>query len=449
VAYRDACLGACGLALLVSVGSAGAVGTAAAKSANIFVGRYYEDAAAVARAQGNHVVVSWEKARLFDFGSVLGAVLVERNRVALRVACAEMPDFLGRIASDQGLQDTRRILQRGGARFSVTDTPWDRSRWGTCVAQSPAAGTLVRPGDTVSTAIGAPVVVPSTMRASPEEVAQSLGRARLGPVYRDAAVRERDMVGLVLRTDPPSGDSVAPGDTVTVLVGRLARSLPWPLIGFGSALLAGAGTAGWLAWRRRVPTARVPVAAQVAYTRSASPPVTPVAAEKPNPAPAEPASVEPKAAVASDAPAKPEPAVVRAETEVVPTIIDEGMAEVEEAVQLYNRGLEPDGGVRSFLGRFRPRRVRAYISGDDVFMDESQVGILLLVQGRAGWWVVPDPDLDRFQVTELVPCFIIESQADLVDGPAFVKRLTSVGRCRPAERGWVLTKKGEVIAHAA
>jgi hypothetical protein len=75
---------------------------------------------------------------------------------------------------------------------------------------------------------------------------------------------------------------------------------------------------------------------------------------------------------------------------------------------------------------------------DDVLMDELQVGVLHVVQGPAGRWVVRDPDLDRSQVSELVRCVNLENQAGLVDGPAFAKHLTCVCRCCCAARGPVL-----------
>lgn len=114
------------------------------------------------------------------------------------------------------------------------------------------------------------------------------------------------------------------------------------------------------------------------------------------------------------------------------------------AIACYNRGLATDGNIREFRERYRPRRVTACVQGDGVVVVESQTGFLWLVQEGSGWWLVPDPETDRYYMSELRLAFDGPATEDDARALGLIAELESVAMCTPDERGWRVALRGQL-----
>jgi len=93
---------------------------------------------------------------------------------------------------------------------------------GTVLVQSPAAGSKLAKGGTVSLIVAAPrrqLAVPNVVGKQEAQAAAELGAAGFKVAVRQEPVSERKEVGEVLEQLPPAGQQLRPGETVTIVVG--------------------------------------------------------------------------------------------------------------------------------------------------------------------------------------------------------------------------------------
>ena len=121
----------------------------------------------------------------------------------------------------------RAALEERGLTASFTERETDEEEPGEVLEQSPDPGTEVEEGSQVDVVVAeAPpeVDVPDVVDLREEEARSQLEQADL-EVRRERIDAERpEDVGVVLEQDPPAGETLPPGSTVTIVVGRTPRT---------------------------------------------------------------------------------------------------------------------------------------------------------------------------------------------------------------------------------
>jgi beta-lactam-binding protein with PASTA domain len=133
------------------------------------------------------------------------------------------PDLRGMLSPD-----ARRIGRMSELQVWVVTHPTTEALWGRVVAQDPAPGVALRPGDTVTITVGArpAVVVPDVRGGEEAEMLAVLRDAGLRPERRVARRSDNVPGGHIVRTRPRAGAAVPHGTAVTYVV-----ATPRPLHG--------------------------------------------------------------------------------------------------------------------------------------------------------------------------------------------------------------------------
>ena len=125
------------------------------------------------------------------------------------------PDLRGMAA-----QDARRIGHMSDLHVLVSSHATEEALWGRVVAQDPAPGATLSPGDTVTITVGKrpTVLVPDVRGGEEDEMLGVLREAGLRPEQR--VTRRSDSIpeGHIVRTRPRAGSSVPHGTKVTYIV---------------------------------------------------------------------------------------------------------------------------------------------------------------------------------------------------------------------------------------
>jgi serine/threonine-protein kinase len=125
------------------------------------------------------------------------------------------PDLRGMAA-----HDARRIGRMSELYVLVTDRPTEEALWGRVVAQDPAPGVALRPGDPMTITVGArpAVEVPDVRGGEEAEMLAVLRDAGLRPERRVARRSHSVPEGHIVRTRPRAGATVPRGTKVTYVV---------------------------------------------------------------------------------------------------------------------------------------------------------------------------------------------------------------------------------------
>jgi beta-lactam-binding protein with PASTA domain len=117
------------------------------------------------------------------------------------------------------LTEARKILETAGLKVTAVDDAASLAPAGTVIDQSPAPGSEVLHGATLTLIVSAaspPVVVPAV--AGLDVAAARLALAALGLVGQETAAPDPASVGTVLSQDPAAGTEVLTGATVRLVV---------------------------------------------------------------------------------------------------------------------------------------------------------------------------------------------------------------------------------------
>ena len=133
------------------------------------------------------------------------------------------PDLRGMAA-----HDARRTGRMSELRMLVTAHTAQQALWDRVVAQDPAPGVLMRPGDSLTITVGArpTVEVPDVRGGEESEMLAVLRDAGLRPEHRVARRSDSVQEGHIVRTRPRAGTAVPYGTKVTYVV-----ATPRPLHG--------------------------------------------------------------------------------------------------------------------------------------------------------------------------------------------------------------------------
>jgi serine/threonine-protein kinase len=134
----------------------------------------------------------------------------------------QVPDVTGESAGA-----ARTQLTNAGFTVSATNQTSNTSTPGNVLSQSPAGGTSAAPGSTVNIVVAqAPkkVSVPSVVGEKAAAAANQLTGAGFKVVRQKQNVTDPTQNGQVIKQSPAGGKKVAPGGTVTIVVGHLAPS---------------------------------------------------------------------------------------------------------------------------------------------------------------------------------------------------------------------------------
>lgn len=152
-----------------------------------------------------------------------GVVLDQRPGAGARVAPGTM---VALVVAERGVRvpnlvgSSRRVLERtlSGRELAIgrdASRP-ERASPGTIVEQSPAAGTLVRPGTPVHVTVATHCSVPDVRRMSREAALEALSRAKLtGRIGHVGDDRQNEVTG----QEPRPGTTVECGSVVTISLG--------------------------------------------------------------------------------------------------------------------------------------------------------------------------------------------------------------------------------------
>ena len=119
--------------------------------------------------------------------------------------------------------EARGLIEGKGFKVSEKDEQTTSKPDGTVLSQSPAGGTSVKPGSTVTLTVAkAPpqVQVPDVSGDTKDEARQALRDNQLHVTVVHDPVDTPDQDGLVVKQDPQAGTSVDRGTTVTIHLGK-------------------------------------------------------------------------------------------------------------------------------------------------------------------------------------------------------------------------------------
>lgn len=146
------------------------------------------------------------------------------GRIDVTVAAAlTTPDLTGLSLNAAGSVLATRLLQLG----AVTEEPSSSAPAGTIIRQSPAAGTRVGLGGSVSVTVALASTIPDLVGKTRQEAEAALAAARLdlGEVTYEAAIGNFQRV---IRQEPAAGADATPGQPVAVVLAVPAPTPPRP-----------------------------------------------------------------------------------------------------------------------------------------------------------------------------------------------------------------------------
>jgi eukaryotic-like serine/threonine-protein kinase len=158
-----------------------------------------------------------------------GTEVQRRSRVRLLVssgpAQVEVPDLVG-LSLDSATDRLDDLGLTYGVERAQSDRPEDE-----VLAQDPAAGTTLDPGDTVELVVAEPpepVSVPFVVGLAESDAVRELRSQDLDVSVRRRDVQDSDQDGVVVEQRPAGGTDAEADDTVTIVVGRFAGEPPAP-----------------------------------------------------------------------------------------------------------------------------------------------------------------------------------------------------------------------------
>jgi serine/threonine-protein kinase len=164
-----------------------------------------------------------------------------------------------------GTTQTAAIAQLQGLGFTVkaTTAPNTKIPAGVVVQQSPAEGTLLKKGDTVHLVVSSgagQVQIPNVTNQNANDAKKAL--ETLGLTVTQSTEPSNTVAALfVIRTEPPSGSSVAGGSTVNMVLSSGPAQVPVPNVLNEDATTAAAqlGQAGFSVQTQNEPSKTVPL----------------------------------------------------------------------------------------------------------------------------------------------------------------------------------------------
>jgi membrane peptidoglycan carboxypeptidase len=154
-----------------------------------------------------------------------GDEFAEPTNAAVRGVQVTVPDLRG-----QSMASAQSTLEAAGFDFTDGGVVDSELPAGTVARTDPSGGASVSRGTrvTVSSSNGNSVVIPEVVNQAEAAARAALTAAPYGftVARRDQDVTDAAQVGKVLAIEPSAGTSARPGDTVTIVVGRLAAATP-------------------------------------------------------------------------------------------------------------------------------------------------------------------------------------------------------------------------------
>jgi beta-lactam-binding protein with PASTA domain len=213
-------------------------------------------AAAVLRTLGltaitvRHLERSSDPGRVFAQVPEAGTLVQPGTPVKLEVAIG-ITGVLVPTLTDRDETAARKLLSARGLILGDVTRPSGASEHAKIVAQTPAAGSRAPRGTRIDVALAsdggraARLIVPHLLGMRPDSAESLLTRATLRMRPIDSLVGY-GQGGLVIRQDPPAGDSVASRATVRLWMGR-SPDIPWLLVtgALVTLSLGGVATAKW------------------------------------------------------------------------------------------------------------------------------------------------------------------------------------------------------------
>ena len=156
-----------------------------------------------------------------------------------------VPNLIGQMQ-----QDAENALRTAGLTPPATEptTNSDTVAAGNVISEQPPVGAMVTKGSTVTLTISlgkAQVLIPNEAGSDPATAGAALATLGLNPV-QSSEPSNSEPAGKVTRTNPPSGQSVASGSTVTIFVSTGPQAISVPdetgqTLGQAESALTGAG----------------------------------------------------------------------------------------------------------------------------------------------------------------------------------------------------------------
>jgi beta-lactam-binding protein with PASTA domain len=133
-----------------------------------------------------------------------------------------VPDVVGK-----DVDEARSLLTGAGLKVTTKDDTGSTEDPGTVTAQSPKAGSKLRPGATITLTVAKAIEVPDLAGKTEQEASRTLQRAGFEVRVRDVAASDPAQDGVVVDQNPAAGEPRKRGSTVTIQVARVT-STPTP-----------------------------------------------------------------------------------------------------------------------------------------------------------------------------------------------------------------------------
>jgi beta-lactam-binding protein with PASTA domain len=189
------------------------------------VGEDQDDASAAIAGVGLTVVVEQMPSETVPAGEVIsqtpaaGTEVSPGSTVTIVVSTGPAPVIVPDVVGDEEA-DATDTLEEAGVTVSITREPSDTVPAGEVISQTPAAGTEVAPGTTVTIVVStgpAPVTVPNVVGDEEADASDTLEEAGVTvSVTREPSDTVPE--GEVISQTPAAGTEVVPGTTVTIVV---------------------------------------------------------------------------------------------------------------------------------------------------------------------------------------------------------------------------------------
>lgn len=159
---------------------------------------------------------------------------------------------------------------------------------------------------------------------------------------------------------------------------------------------------------------------------------------------AEPAPFEPETDAAAD-PAQPPTEDLDVDGDAVASRTP--ATSLVEFMDSYHAALAGDESVDAVVGGLRLQRaaLSAGASPGKVALSATPGGNMLLFSDGSGTYVLPHPDVDRYQLFDIESLFRLRTDAPDVDYPRYVLRVVAPARVDMCANRWLLVAKGEVV----
>ena len=136
------------------------------------------------------------------------------------------PNFVNRT-----LVDAKKMAVNRELKVTTESKPCAETPKNSVCSQDPAANTKVSKGDTITLTVstGAPkVAVPNVIDDQVDEATKKLRDDKYGFIVKTEAKESSEEVGTVLEQDPPAGDEVEKGSTITLTVAKEKKQATVP-----------------------------------------------------------------------------------------------------------------------------------------------------------------------------------------------------------------------------